>query len=157
MFAEFLEMIISSLVVVDYLDRITDNAEGLISYIRWFSDLSTAVSAELDNFEPGTASDASIAAIPAPEQISDNSAAAVPQHLVTGRRLAFEDHQSYLKIWTLHNGKYYYTRQGHDAKEVFLDPGVVAVLQDKAVAKKAFKDASVELSALVEHYDFFSI
>lgn len=42
-------------------------------------------------------------------------------------------------------------------KEVFLDPGVVAVLQDKAVAKKAFKDASVELSALVEHYDFFSI
>ncbi|KAJ6010856.1 hypothetical protein N7451_002268 [Penicillium sp. IBT 35674x] len=157
MFAEFLEMMISSLVIVDYLDRVTDNAEGLISYIRWFSDLSTAVSSELDNSEPGTASDASIAAIPAPEQISDNSAAAVPQHLVTGRRLAFEDHQSYLKIWTLHHGKYYYTRQGHDAKEVSLDPGVVAVIQDKAAAKKAFEDASIEFSALVEHYDFFSI
>ncbi|KAJ5916839.1 hypothetical protein N7504_000854 [Penicillium tannophilum] len=157
MFAEFLEMIISSLVVVDYLDRINDNAEGLISYIRWFSDLSTAVSTELDNSEPGTASDASIAAIPAPEQISDNSAAAVPQHLVTGRRLAFEDHQAYLKIWTLHNGKYYYTRQGHDAKEVSLDPGVITAIQDKAVAMKAFEDASIEFSALVEHYDFLSI
>ncbi|KAJ6096449.1 hypothetical protein N7486_007195 [Penicillium sp. IBT 16267x] len=155
MFAEFLEMIASSLVVIDYIDRVTDKAEHLISYIRWFRDLSTAVSSELDNSEPGTASDASIAAIPAPEQTSDNSAAAVPQHLVTGRRLAFEDHQSYLKIWTLHNGKYYYTRQGHDAKEVSLDPGLVAVIQDEDAAKKAFEDASVEFSALVEHYEFF--
>lgn len=154
MFAEFLEMIVSSLVVVDYIDRVTDDAEGLISYIRWFSDLSTAVSSELDNIEPGTASDASIAGIPAPEKISDSSAAATPQHLVTGRRLAFEDHQSYLKIWTLHNSKYYYTRQGHDAKEVSLDPGVVAATQDKATAKKAFEAVSVEFSALVDHYGF---
>ncbi|KAJ5645217.1 hypothetical protein N7507_011228 [Penicillium longicatenatum] len=156
MFAEFLEMIASSLVVVDYIDRVTDNAGYVISYIRWFSDLSTAVSSELDNSEPGTASDASIAAIPAPEQASDESAAAVPQHLVTGRRLAFEDHKSYLKIWTLHNDKYYYTRQGHDAKEVSLDPGVVAVNQNEAAAKKALEDASAEFSALVEHYGFFS-
>ncbi|KAJ5759526.1 hypothetical protein N7520_006682 [Penicillium odoratum] len=156
MLAEFLKMVSSSLVVVDYIDRVAGAADGLISYIQWFHHLSTAVSSAVEDSEPGTASDASIAAIPTPRQITDTSAAEVPQHLVTGRRLAFEDHQSYLKLWRLHDGKYYYTRQGHDSKEVSLDPEIAAVTQVETAAKEAFEDASDEFSDLFEHYEFFA-
>ncbi|KAJ5716118.1 hypothetical protein N7493_008029 [Penicillium malachiteum] len=156
MFAEFLKMVSTSLIVVDYLDRSTDQAASLIPYLEWLRDLSTAVSSELNNSISGPVSDMNIAAIPASDVHSSNLGTGMPQHLVTGRRLAFEDHQSYLKNWSFHDNKYYYSRHGHASKEVTLDSEIAVVVQNETEARRVFEDAKDEYLDFVDRLGLLS-
>ncbi|KAJ5720470.1 uncharacterized protein N7483_008404 [Penicillium malachiteum] len=156
MLAEFLKMVSTSLPVIDYLDRSTDQAASVISYLEWLRDLSTAVSLELNNPISGPVSDMNIAGIPASDLNSSNLGTGLPQHLVTGRRLAFEDHQSYLKYWSFHDSKYYYSRPGHASKEVTLDLEIVAVVQNEAEARRVFEDAKDEYLDFIDRLGLLS-
>ncbi|KAJ5594899.1 uncharacterized protein N7459_001107 [Penicillium hispanicum] len=153
---DFINMISSSLVVVDYIDRVTESADEPISLIQWFRDFAVAVASNLSAPDADTVSNASIAAISPPEQSPDNSESGTPQHFATARRLAFEDHQSYLRNWSFHDGKYYYTRSGHDAKEVTLEPQVSSIIENGARAKKAFQDATAQLTGSIQNLQWFS-
>lgn len=154
MLAQFLKMVSSALVVVDYLDRVTDSAEFLISYVQWFRDLSRAVSSELSGSTADSVSDATAAVVPALDLGSDHVEGEIPQHLITSRRFALEDHKSYLKNWSFHEGKYYYSRSGHESKELILDPEISAIIQDEAKAKEEFDGAVAEFSNIIERLGF---
>ncbi|KAJ5173365.1 hypothetical protein N7492_005958 [Penicillium capsulatum] len=143
MLGALLRMISSSLVVVDYLDRVTDATEVCVSYLRWFRDFSNALTSPINTTNPDTVLESRIAAIAPPEPPTTAAETGIPQHLVTARRLAFEDHRSYLCNWSLHEGKYYYARAGHDSKEVALGPDVNAFI-DKVMSKKTFEDNAAE-------------
>ncbi|KAJ5290849.1 hypothetical protein N7478_000100 [Penicillium angulare] len=155
MLAEFTKMISSSLVLIDYLDRVTDQVDSLISYIQWFRDLFTVVSSELKNSVPGTESTMNIPIIPAPQNNTSRSETGIPRHLLTFRRAVFEDHQSYLKNWSFHDGKYYYTRSGQGSKMLSLDPEVLLILQNETEAEKLFDDAMIEFSGFIEQLELF--
>ncbi|OQD72483.1 hypothetical protein PENDEC_c021G03187 [Penicillium decumbens] len=145
MVSAFIEMIFASLPVVDYIDRVTESADGLVSYIHWFRDFAVAVtlflssttSTGFDEFSP-------------PDPPSSTSATEMPQQLATARRLAFEDHQACLRSWSSHDGKYYYIRPGHDSKEIAIEADIAAVVENEAVAKKATVNAAVKLTDCVE-------
>ena len=156
MLTSFIEVISASLVMLDYIDRITDAGENLISYVRWFRDLAIAVSSDLFNPDSPMTTELKIAAIQPPESGSPKFVAALPQHLVTGQRVALDDHQTYLRNWSHHGGRYYYTRPGHDSKEVTLEPETNRLIEDEAVAKKSFEDATAELISRVEQLELLS-
>lgn len=150
MLAAFIEMVSSSLVVVDYLDRATDPAEGLISYIQWFRDFAMAATSHVA-LNAGTGTTTDLATIQPPESLSNTSTTPTPQNLTAARRLAFEDHQTCLRNWSVHEGKYYYTRSGHDSKEITVASEIAAVVENEGVAKKAFEAASRGLMIQVEN------
>ncbi|KAJ5093708.1 hypothetical protein N7456_009569 [Penicillium angulare] len=150
MIGEIIKMISSSLVLVDYLDRVTDQADSLISYIQWFRDLFTVVSSELNNSVPGTEF-----TIPPPQHNTARFESGLPRHLLTFRRAVFEDHQSYLRNWSFHDGEYYYTRSGQGSKMVSLDPEVLAIVRNEAEAKKIFDDAMIEFSGFIKQLELF--
>lgn len=141
MLANFLEMIISSLVVVDYIDRLGDDAEALVSYIQWFRDFANAVI--------NLGSDERLLAMPSQEPMNSSNIS-TPEHLSAARRLAFEDHQACLRNWSLYEGKYYYTRPGHDSKEIPVEPVVASIVENEAIAKKELHDASSRLTDQIE-------
>ncbi|KAJ6108365.1 hypothetical protein N7523_009688 [Penicillium sp. IBT 18751x] len=142
--AAFLEMISASLPLIDYIERVTDSADELISYIQWFRDFSMAVTSYLDLSSPG------IDRLSPTEPLPDTVTIELPQQRAAARRMAFEDHQSYLRNWSFHNGKYYYTRPGHDSKEITLEAEIAAVVENEPVAKKAFEGATAEYIYAVE-------
>ncbi|KAJ5149815.1 hypothetical protein N7448_001393 [Penicillium atrosanguineum] len=142
--AAFLEMITASLPLIDYIERITEAADELISYIQWFRDFIMAVTIYLDPTSPGSDK------LSPPEPLSNTMTVEMPQQRATARRMAFEDHQLYLRNWSFHNGKYYYTRPGHDSKEIYLEAEIAAVVENETVAKKAFEDATAEYMYAVE-------
>ncbi|KAJ5627073.1 hypothetical protein N7528_004500 [Penicillium herquei] len=156
MLAEFLKMVSTSLTVIDYIDRSTDQAASLIPYLEWLRDLSTAVSSELNTPISGPVSDMNIAVIPSSD-LNSSLGTGMPQHLVTGRRLAFEDHQTYLKNWSLHDNKYYYSRHGHASKEVTLDPEIVAVAQNETEARRVFEDSKDDYLDFVDRLGLLSV
>ena len=153
MLAAIIKMISSSLIVVDYLDRTTDAAESCVSYIRWFRDFSNALVSHLSTANPGTAAESSITTIQPPDVPSSTTDTGVPQHLATARHLAFEDHQSYLRNWSFHDGKYYYTRSGHDSREVFLSVEVTATMESVEISKKAFEESAAEFTTKLGRLD----
>ncbi|KAJ5133587.1 hypothetical protein N7526_004952 [Penicillium atrosanguineum] len=142
--AAFLEMITASLPLIDYIERITEAADELISYIQWFRDFIMAVTLYLDPTSPGSDK------LSPPEPLSNTMTVEMPQQRATARRMALEDHQLYLRNWSFHNGKYYYTRPGHDSKEIYLEAEIAAVVENETVAKKAFEDATAEYMYAVE-------
>jgi hypothetical protein len=143
MIAAFIEVISASLSVVDYIDRVTGSADELISYIQWFRDFAMAVTSYLSNTSTGSGE------FSPPEPLS-NTSTEMPQQLTTARRHAFEDHQSCLRNYSFHDGKYYYTRPGHDSKEITVEAEIAALVGNEAVAKKALEDATAELMDHVE-------
>lgn len=141
-----LQMVSASLLVVDYLDRVTDAAEGCVAYIRWFRDFFSALTSQLDTANPGTVVGSELTSISPPDIPATAPDAGIPQHLATARALAFEDHQSYLRNWSIHGGKYYYTRSGHDSKEVILGPEVTALTDVEGASKEALKHSIAEFT-----------
>ncbi|KAJ5899332.1 hypothetical protein N7495_004076 [Penicillium taxi] len=146
--AAFIEIISSSLVVIDYIDRTTDAAEGLISYIQWFKDFVVTVSSYL-----ATSDTAQEFQNIATKQPPDSTSSTLPQHIITARRLAFEDHQSYLKNWSVHGSKYYYSRPGHESKEILLEPAIATLVENAA---SAFADSSAEFLRKLDQLEFLS-
>ncbi|KAJ5168542.1 uncharacterized protein N7482_004136 [Penicillium canariense] len=157
MLSAFVEMISSSLVVVNYLDRATDVAEGALLYMEWFREFCVAASMRLGDSDADTESVAGLAAKPPLELPSDVPFADAPAHLATARRLAFEDHQSSLRNWSFHEGKYYYTRPGHDSKLVIIEPETTAMLENEISVKRAFEDATADFVDRVERFDLLPV
>jgi hypothetical protein len=145
MLTAFVDMISSSLVVVDYVDRVTDVAEDVLSYIDWFREFFGAVS----TLQVESTSDAAVASLTA----SRGSTIDLPPQLATARRLAFEDHQSCLRNWSFHDSKYYYTRPGHDSKLVTMEPEVTALIEDADTTRLEFEDAVSDFVDRVERFN----
>ncbi|CEO60450.1 hypothetical protein PMG11_05077 [Penicillium brasilianum] len=146
MLTAFADMISSSLVVVDYIDRVTDAAEGVLSYIEWFREFFVAESTL----------DAAVArsTVLWPSMLSSDGATNdLPPQLATARRLAFEDHQSCLRNWSFHDRKYYYTRPGHDSKLVTIEPETAAFIENGGSARLEFEDAVADFVDRLEQFN----
>ncbi|KAJ5380559.1 uncharacterized protein N7496_002987 [Penicillium cataractarum] len=146
------DMISSSLVVVDYIDRVTDAAEGVLSYLEWFREFFVAVS----TLQAESTLDAAVASLTGllPSMLSsDGPTNDLPPQLATARRLAFEDHQSCLRNWSFHDGKYYYTRPGHDSKLVTLEPETAALVENECSTRLEFKDAVADFVDRVDRFN----
>lgn len=142
MLASFIEMVSSSLVVVDYLDRLTDHADEIVSFIEWFRDLAIAVLSRLNDTDPNCVLDVLPSATDSDlERHSRNASSGLPAHLVATRSIAFEEHQSCLKNWSSHGRKFYYIRPGHESKEVLIEPQLAFQLEDEVEPKNVFIDA----------------
>lgn len=147
MLTAFVDMISSSLVVVDYIDRVTDAAEGVLSYIEWFRKFFGAVSTLQAELTLNTV----VASLTASRTGGcDND---LPPQMATARRLAFEDHQSCLRNWSFHDGRYYYTRPGHDSKLVSMEPEVTAMIEDADTTRLEFEDAVLDFVDRVERFN----
>jgi hypothetical protein len=144
MLTAFVDMISSSLVVVDYIDRVTDVAEGVLSYIEWFREFFRAVSTL-------QASDTAVAILTVSH--AGGSTNDLPPQLATARRLAFEDHQSCLRNWSFHDGRYYYTRPGHDSKLITTEPEVTAMIENSDTTRLEFEDAVSDFVDRVERFN----
>lgn len=149
MLAALTELVSSSLVVVDYIDRMTDRADQIVSFIQWFRDFALTVLSHLADTDPISALDTTITAEPALERPS-NTSSSLPTHLIAARSIAFEEHQSCLKNWSSHGGKYYYIRTGHDSKEVILEPHLAYLLENEAEARRSFSDAVEEFTDRID-------
>jgi hypothetical protein len=152
MLTALIDMISSSFLVVDYIDRVTDAAEGVLSYIEWFREFFLAVSTlqPESNSNAGVTSLAELSPLVLPSESSSNDLS--PQ-LATARRLAFEDHQSCLRNWSLHDGRYYYTRPGHDSKLVTVEPGVSALIENGDSTRLVFEDAVSDFVDRLERFN----
>ncbi|KAF3388868.1 Protein mms22 [Penicillium rolfsii] len=142
----FVDMISSSLVVVDYVDRVTDAAEGVLSFIEWFREFFRAVS----SLQVESTSDAAVANLTAPS--TSGSTTDLPPQMASARRLAFEDHQSCLRNWSFHDSMYYYTRPGHDSKLVTMEPEVTALIDNADATRLEFEDAVSDFVDRVERF-----
>jgi hypothetical protein len=147
MLTAFTDMISSSLVVVDYIDRVNDGAEGVLSYIEWLREFFKAVS----TLQGESTSDPAVAGLTASHM--GGSTNDLPPQLATAQRLAFEDHQSCLRNWSFHDGKYYYTRPGHDSKLVTMEPEVTALIENAYTTRLEFEDAVSDFVDRVERFN----
>lgn len=146
------DMISSSLVVVDYIDRVTDAAENVLSYIEWFREFFVAVS----TLQAESTLDAAVASLTglSPSLLSsDGSSNDLSPQLATARRLAFEDHLSCLRNWSFHDGIYYYTRPGHDSKLVTMEPETAALIENEGSTRLEFEDAVADFVDRVERFN----
>ncbi|KAJ5984220.1 hypothetical protein N7481_006319 [Penicillium waksmanii] len=155
MLAAFIEMISSTLVVVDYIDRLTGVADETASYIQWFRDFAVSTLSHLDDANnAGSMPEMNIQMDPGlhrPPGTSPN----LPSHLIATRAIAFEEHQSCLKNWSTHGGRYYHTRSGHDSKEATLEPQIEHLVGNNAEARKALSDAVGEFLNRIDQLEFF--
>lgn len=145
----FVDMTSSSLVVVDYIDRITGTAESIISYIEWFRDFMLAVST-LQAESTFDAAFASLVELSPLVRSPDGAANNLPPQQATARRLAFEDHQSCLRNWSFHDGRYYYTRPGHDSKLVAMAHEIAPLMENQDATRLEFEDALLDFVDRVE-------
>ncbi|KAL2820444.1 Mus7/MMS22 family-domain-containing protein [Aspergillus granulosus] len=117
----FLEMITAALPVVDYLDRLATDTKStgpMIAQIRVFQQFALFTISYLQNSLPSPPTLESFPQITTlPLKSNDISLSAT-------REL-----QSYLNnSWSRHQGKYYFTRRGHQPQEVTIEPPIAAKL-----------------------------
>ncbi|KAI9044075.1 uncharacterized protein KD926_001898 [Aspergillus affinis] len=129
--ASFLDMITSSLRVVDYIDRTSEAADPLISQIRIFSQFTLFATSYLQDKPPTHFLD----------DLAESSTTFIENHIQTAettppffqeiRTSATRELRTYLhESWFNHQGKYYFTRRGnHQPQEIFIEPEVVADLE----------------------------
>ncbi|QMW42238.1 hypothetical protein G4B11_005562 [Aspergillus flavus] len=132
--ASFIEMITSSLRVVDYIDRSTDVGDNIISQIhafRQFILFSTSfLHDQLLIIDPEN--------IPHPSNIftTENTPTNAPKFFQEIRISATRELRTYInESWSRHQGKYYFTRRGgHHPQEVNLEPSMAANLENFPLA-----------------------
>ncbi|KAJ5613132.1 hypothetical protein N7510_006326 [Penicillium lagena] len=164
--SSYMDMFSSSLIVLDYIDRIIDAVpariavEGpaideAIDQMRWFRDFAQAVivttspistNPTTPTVEPGFDPTAAIAAIqpPAPPgPTSSSSSGRLPAFLPEAARLAGKELQSYLASWSRHQGKYYITRRGAARQqEVTLESRLATVVENAEEARRGLDVAA---------------
>ncbi|CAL5868220.1 uncharacterized protein PFLUO_LOCUS2444 [Penicillium psychrofluorescens] len=164
--SSYMDMFSSSLVVLDYMDRVIDAvparvaAEGpaideAIDQIRWFRDFAQAMTVTASptganpttpTTQPGPNPAADIAALQPPASTGPTSSSSSGRHpaiLPEAARLADKELQSYLASWSRHQGKYYITRRGAvRQQEVTLEPGLAAVAENAEEARLGFDVAA---------------
>jgi hypothetical protein len=58
----------------------------------------------------------------------------------TAHNLASTDLQLYLRKWSYHQDKYYFTRPGHESQEVMIEPEIAALVASRSEAQRVFED-----------------
>ncbi|CAG8899274.1 unnamed protein product [Penicillium egyptiacum] len=139
MLAAFLDMISSALPVVDYIDRATGAGEGILTHIEWIRDFVKAVSRCLQSTDPDAPSCNAHVVFPAMPPPSDTRKTEL---FATANNLASTDLQIYLRKWSYHQDKYYFTRPGHESQEVTIEPEIAVLVANQNEAEKAFEDAA---------------
>ncbi|PGH23512.1 hypothetical protein AJ80_02466 [Polytolypa hystricis UAMH7299] len=141
----FLETVIASLALIDYLDRATDKASILVTYINIFKEFSLFAAASLLDPVSATAPDAL-------ENPPDNIATAAAPLWADARRFAARELQSWLKqACSTHHGKYF-IRRGQQVKEIEVRPEYASV-ED---AKTVFVQTVEGFFGMMEGLDTFS-
>ncbi|KAJ5835905.1 hypothetical protein N7447_001931 [Penicillium robsamsonii] len=59
----------------------------------------------------------------------------------TANNLASNDLKIYLRKWSHHQDKYYFTRPGHESQEVTIEPEIAVLVASLSEAQKVFEDA----------------
>jgi hypothetical protein len=118
---DLLEMVKSALPVVDYIDRLAADAQStgpMVEQIRAFQQFAIFTTSYLRNPEQ---TPLTLDTLP--------QAATTPSNTNDISLLAAREHQAYLNdSWSRHQGKYYFTRRGHQPQEVQIEPSVLAKL-----------------------------
>ncbi|KAE8404642.1 Mus7/MMS22 family-domain-containing protein [Aspergillus pseudonomiae] len=151
--ASFIEMITSSLRVVDYIDRATDAGENIIAQIQAFRQFilfsTSFLHDQLLITDPEN--------IPHPTNIftSESTPTNAPAFFNEIRISATRELQTYInESWSRHQGKYYFTRRGgHQPQEVNLEPSVAANLENFPLA--IFDDAARKFLDTLRALDSF--
>ncbi|KAJ5959338.1 uncharacterized protein N7479_006488 [Penicillium vulpinum] len=141
MLAAFLDMISSALPVVDYIDRATNAGESIITHIEWIRDFTNVVSTCLQNTDLDTDSPSSNSHITFPAT-SPPSDSRKTELFGTANTLASNDLQLYLRKWSHHQDKYYFTRPGHESQEITIEPEIAALVASPSETEKVFENAA---------------
>ncbi|EKV12476.1 hypothetical protein PDIG_44000 [Penicillium digitatum PHI26] len=141
MLAAILDMISSALPVVDYIDRTAGAGQGILTHIKWIRDFTKAVSTSLQSIDPDADLSSSSAHITFPA-VPPPSDSRKTKLLSTANNLASNDLQIYLRKWSYHRGKYYFTRPGHDSQEIPIEPEMAGLVASPSEAQKVFEAAA---------------
>ncbi|KAJ5105797.1 hypothetical protein NUU61_003144 [Penicillium alfredii] len=141
MLAAFLDMASSALVVIDYINRIA-GAECLIAQVQWLHQFTVAISDHLPSHNVPTTAHPVTAMIQLAEPPTSTAPSTHAPFIIQARCLALEDLQSYLRRWSFHEGRYYFTRPGHESQEISVEPEIASVIDSRAKALCAFKEAA---------------
>ena len=132
--SSFLETVIASLPVIDYLDRSTDRATTLVAYVDRFRQFAIFSISSL--FDPATAL--------VPDSVdslqlkyncyNDDQRPLPPTYFTEARDYATRELQTRLRTgWSVYEGRYF-IQQGQQSREVRVDPACKSV----EVAKETF-------------------
>ncbi|EGD93661.1 hypothetical protein TESG_01202 [Trichophyton tonsurans CBS 112818] len=144
--ASLLESIIASLAMVDYLDRLGQEATDLLSYIEFFGQVAL--------FGLSTLLDPPATRIPYLRDLthSPDSRIVCPSAFFTEtRNFAARELESWLEDnWAVHEGKYF-VRRGQQYTKVDVNPGTLSV----ELAKTAFIQTVQALFGAIETLQLF--
>ncbi|KAJ5773027.1 hypothetical protein N7457_007923 [Penicillium paradoxum] len=141
MIGAFLDMISAVLPVVDYIDRTTNTAEDILTHLNWIYDFAKAVSTCLHSTDLDADSPSSNDRVQFPNA-PPSSGSRKTELFATAHQLASSDLQIYLRKWSYHQGKYYFTRPGHQSQEITIEPHIAALVASQNEAQKAFENAA---------------
>lgn len=141
MISTFVEMTSSVLSIIDYIDRTTQTGDDLLKYIKWINDFIQSVTTYLVWANPDVdwAADTDFVAFPGQPTPSTGRKTEL---FGTAHRLASTDLQAYLSRLSYHQGKYYFTRPGHDSQEVPTEPMIATAITQYSEAQQAFENAA---------------
>ncbi|KAL3449715.1 Mus7/MMS22 family-domain-containing protein [Aspergillus insuetus] len=144
--AAFLGLITFALPVVDYIDRLATDTEStgpMIEQIRSFQQFALFTTSYLQNPEQTPLTlDTLPQTTTAPSDTNNISL------------LATCELQSYLNdSWSCHQGKYYFTRRGHQPQEVQIEPSVAAKLDHSP--EQGLLDAARTFLVALDNLDLF--
>ncbi|KAL1954456.1 hypothetical protein VTO42DRAFT_1180 [Malbranchea cinnamomea] len=148
----FLETIIASFTVVDYLDRASDEAAILVAYVEHFKRFVLFAIASL--LDPATAvAPNSFDVAPDEYGVHGNQPLpSPPTYFSEARDFAARELQSGLRDrWFLHDGKYF-VRWGQQSKEVYIDPACRSI----QVARGLFVRTVEIFFGMMEAFDTFA-
>lgn len=139
----FLDMIISTLPVIDYTDRVTtdpSSTKSIIAQIRAFQNLALFIISNLQNRSHLSPDLPINTALP-----TETHPQSSPQLSTSDISLsATRELQTYInESWAQHQGKYYFTRRGHQPQEVTVEAPMSAKLD--SLPKKRLLDAATTL------------
>lgn len=147
----FLETIVSSLPLIDYLDRLGDQANELVSYINTFKQFAVYVASHI--VDPAT--NTTPLDPPPPCSIAHASrrrhSPITPPFFTEARSFATRELQTWFREnWSLHEGRYF-VRRGQQSKEVSVDSSYTSV----ELAKTGFLQALEVFFGALESLDTF--
>ncbi|OQE47162.1 hypothetical protein PENCOP_c001G08436 [Penicillium coprophilum] len=140
MIAAFLDMVSSAMPVVDYIERAAGTGECVFAHIKWIRDFAKAVSKRLQSTDLDIELPSSNAHITFP--VVPPSDSRKTELFETAHCLASNDLQLYLRKWSYHQDKYYFTRPGHEAQEVAIESEIAVLVSSQSEAQKVFEAAA---------------
>ncbi|CAG8218251.1 unnamed protein product [Penicillium salamii] len=141
MISAFVDMICSVLPIIDYIERATETGGDLFRHVKWINDFIKSVTECLELANPDIDCTADISYVAFPGQPSPSNGRKT-ELFGTAHRLASADLQPYLSRLSSHQGKYYFTRPGHESQEVTIEAQIATAMTQYSEAQQAFEDAA---------------